>query len=312
MNRYAIGAASLVAAVAGMAGIARGDGTKEQCIDANAKAQSFRREGKFFDARQQLAVCLDSRCPRMVRDDCTQRLDELDSAQPTVVFDVKDAAGADIVTVRVTMDGRPFAEKLEGAAIAAEPGEHVFAFDVPGQPEVTRPLVLKEGEKGRRERVVVGVALAPAAPHAPVSVPAAQAPEHSPTATSSETSGVAGGGRKVVGLVLAGAGILGVGVGGVLGLLANDAWNQSKEQCSASSCPSAQRSAAVSNHDAAVTDGTAATVGFVAGGALLAAGAWFYFSGQSASASVGPAGARLVVAPSIGPGGAGLTLRGEM
>jgi hypothetical protein len=48
----------------------------------------------------------------MVRDDCTRRLDELDKAQPTIVFEAKDGAGRDLTAVQVTVDGKPLVESL--------------------------------------------------------------------------------------------------------------------------------------------------------------------------------------------------------
>jgi hypothetical protein len=133
-----------------------GDVTKDQCVDANTKAQSLRRSSKLVAARAQLAICADPRCPAMVRDDCTQRIDELEKVQPTIVFDAKDGAGNDLSEVRVSMDGKPFVGRLDGTALAVDPGPHAFTFEVTGQPIVTRGFVLKEGEKLRRERIVIG------------------------------------------------------------------------------------------------------------------------------------------------------------
>jgi hypothetical protein len=133
-----------------------GDVTKDQCIEANTKAQSLRRSGKLVSAHAQLAICIDPRCPGIVRNDCTQRLDDLERVQPTIVFDAKDAAGNDLSDVRVSMDGKPLVGRLDGTAIEVDPGPHAFTFDVSGQPSVTRGFVLKEGEKLRRERIVIG------------------------------------------------------------------------------------------------------------------------------------------------------------
>jgi hypothetical protein len=147
--------------------------TKDQCVDANTKAQSLRRERKFRAAREQLSLCVDVHCPAMVRDDCAQRLDELERVQPTIVFDAKDGSGRDLSEVRVTIDGKPLADKLDGAALAVDPGAHSFTFEVVGQPVVTRNLVLKEGEKLRRERIPMPGTRSPAGS---MSAPAGAAP----------------------------------------------------------------------------------------------------------------------------------------
>jgi hypothetical protein len=143
-------------AVASPSPPASGDVTKDQCVDANTKAQSLRRSSKLVATRAQLAICADPHCPAVVRDDCTQRLDDLERVQPTIVFDAKDGAGNDLSEVRVSMDGKPLVGRLDGTAVAVDPGPHAFTFEVSGQPSVTKGFVLKEGEKLRRERVVIG------------------------------------------------------------------------------------------------------------------------------------------------------------
>jgi hypothetical protein len=105
----------------------------------------------------------------MVRDDCVKRLDELESAQPTIVFSVTDGAGHDLVAVKVSVDGAVLAEKLDGAALEVDPGAREFTFEVAGQPPVKQTIVIREGEKGRSERIALGPApqAAPAQPLPP-------------------------------------------------------------------------------------------------------------------------------------------------
>src|ERR1700689_3253040 len=98
------------------------DLTKGQCIAANTKAQDLRRDGKLSEARAELQTCGDPSCPALVRDDCTKRLNELEGAQPTIIFDAKDGAGHDLSAVAITMDGHPFADKLDGKALRVDPG----------------------------------------------------------------------------------------------------------------------------------------------------------------------------------------------
>jgi hypothetical protein len=146
--------------------------TKEQCIDANTRGQDLRRAGKLSAAREQLRTCAVPACPALLRDDCTRRLDEIDKVQPTVVFMVKDAAGKDVSAVKVTMDGRPLADVLDGTELPVDPGRHVFTFAAAGQAPVTATLVLAAGEKDRQEHV----SLKGGAPLAAASEPSAAAP----------------------------------------------------------------------------------------------------------------------------------------
>src|SRR5207237_2673547 len=48
---------------------AHADPTKDQCVDADTKAQSLRRDGKLSAARDQLKMCAAQACPELVRDD---------------------------------------------------------------------------------------------------------------------------------------------------------------------------------------------------------------------------------------------------
>jgi hypothetical protein len=142
------------------------DVTKNQCIEANTRGQELRRDGKLSAAREQLRLCANPACPALVRDDCARRLDELDKIQPTIVFVTKDAAGNDVAGVAVAVDGRPLAARLDGSELLVDPGEHVFTFTAPGQPPISRTLLLAAGEKDRRQEVVVGGGAATPAPAA--------------------------------------------------------------------------------------------------------------------------------------------------
>jgi hypothetical protein len=284
---------SLAAAVLLAASPAAADVTKSQCVDANNTAQTHRREGKLSQARDELRLCSDPHCPRMVRDDCTRRLDELEQVQPTLVFDVKDPSGGDIGDVKVVLDGKTLTEKLDGTAIAVDPGEHAFTFQVEDQPPVTQTVVVKEGERSRRVSVVVGTKPEPPPPPPPPPPPAPPTPAGM---TTLQTAGLVGGG----------AGVVGLGVGAVFGVLASSKWSSAKSECGQPTvCPSYAK--ALSDHDASVTDGTVSTVAFIAGGVLLAGGAYFFLTGGPSTPSTSTG---LHVVPSVAPGAAALGLAG--
>ena len=269
--------------------------TKDQCIETNTHAQSLRREGKFGAARQQLEICGDPSCPAIVRDDCARRLDELERAQPTVVFDAKDGAGQDLTAVEVTIDGQKLPGRLDGTALRVDPGADVFTFTITGQPPVARTFVLKEGERDRRERIVLG---------APASLPVGRPVTEAPPAIRGDGTRPA----RLAGLIVGGVGAAGIVVGSVFGLLAISEGSQQKSDCaSPTNCP--HIGAATSDHTSAQTDGAVSTAGFIAGGALLAGGAILFLSAGHARTE--PSAARFVVTPSIAPGGGGVWLRGE-
>jgi hypothetical protein len=311
-------AARVTAALLFASAPALADVTKNQCLDANGKAQELRRDGKLSAAKDQLRVCISSPCPAMVRDDCTKRLDELETAQPTIAFTARDASGADLIDVRVTIDGKLLVDRLDGKPVDVDTGAHVFTFEVPGQPPVTRTLVLTEGEKGRRERVIIGSAGAPLS--APAAAPITQAaPVAAPQAGAAPTAALitgpeptsAGGGmgtQKVLGLVAGGIGVVGVAVGSVFGAMAFSQKSREQSACG-NGCTPGGHTQAVSDRSTGMTDGTISTVGFVAGGALLLGGAVLFFTAHHSTE--GSAASGMIIVPSAGPSGGGLSLRGE-
>lgn len=274
----------------------RADVAKDECVDSNTRAQSLRRAGSLSQARRELRVCGDPSCPALVREDCARRLDELERAQPTIVFDVKDPSGADVLGAHLKIDGTPVEVRLDGTPLAVDPGEHTFELEAAGRPAVSRTLAIKEGDKDRIERVVLGLpAGAPAG--------AAVAPG-SGAGAGADAAGSAWSGRKTTAVTIAGLGALGVAAGAVLGLIAMTKWNDAKAACpSATDCP--DHGLALSDHSATLTYGTGSTIAFVAGGALVVTGAVLFFTGGRArSPEVG-----LTVVPS--PDGAAAVCAGR-
>ena len=120
IRRHAASTAAALMFLALTTRIACAEPTKAQCITANTKAQSLRRDGKLAEARQQLQMCGDPKCPALVSTDCAKRLDELEGVQPTLIIDVRDASGHDLTDVRVTVDGQPLLDKLDGSATSPQ------------------------------------------------------------------------------------------------------------------------------------------------------------------------------------------------
>ena len=251
------------------------DPTKRECIDANADAQVKQKEGQLHAAQGALKVCIHAACPAAVRDDCTQRLAALTPLIPAVVFEAKDAKGNDLSAVKVTMDGQPLAEKLDGNPIEVDPGEHTFTFETAGAPVVTKKLVLRQGESARREQVVLG-------DETPAPAPVEPKPAAPPASPPAEVSGL-----KTVGVIVAGVGLLGVGAGAVLGAMAGGKWSDAKDACSTTRCP--DRSAAEDTRRSALSLATGSTIAFIAGGVLIAGGVVLWIASPSSSSRVGVA-----------------------
>ena len=279
------------------------DITKADCIEADTRAQNERRGLQFRRAREDLEACSQEACPKLVRDDCTQRLNDLDTATPSVTFAAKDAAGEDLVAVKVAMDGAPIAHTLSGAALRVDPGPHAFTFETSGAATVTKRLVLREGERGRTETVTFADLHSDASPRE----------KRAEGAATPDAGAKRWGGQRTGAVVLGGAGVAGVVVGAVLGAMSFSAWSSSKAACSTGpgGCP--DRAKALADHDSAVTDALVSDVGFVAGGLLLAGAVALFVTAPSGDGARSPSSTAvsLGVTPALLPGGGALRFGGS-
>ena len=144
-------------ALLSMSGVAFAD-EREQCVAAADQAQDLRDKGFYRRAREQMLVCSRDVCPGAVKRDCAQWLTDLDTAAPTVVVSAK-VAGSDITAVKVSLDGQPLTDKLDGKPILVDPGEHTFRYETPGSAPKEEKVVIIVGQKNR----VMNVAFSPEA-----------------------------------------------------------------------------------------------------------------------------------------------------
>lgn len=142
----------------------------EACASASEKGQELRDQGELRAARDLFVECAASLCPAIVRKDCAAWMSQVDERLPTVAIRARDAEGRDVSDVRVSIDGEVLAERLDGRALAVDPGTRTLRFARAGAPEVTQTLLLREGEKGRLVDVVLGAP--PPRPERAFSVPA--------------------------------------------------------------------------------------------------------------------------------------------
>ena len=105
---------------------------KQLCVSAYEETQSLRKEGQLRKARERVLTCVQESCPAVVRKDCAQWLPEIEASIPTIVFEVRGPSGGETSDVRVFFDGQLLAERLDGKAIAVEPGEHTFRYELIG------------------------------------------------------------------------------------------------------------------------------------------------------------------------------------
>ena len=296
-------AGTLLGILALAASDARADGpTKEHCASANESAQSSRKDGKLRAARAHLLICVAKSCPQVVRDDCAERLNDLDAAMPSIVFTVKGTNNADVAGVKVTMDGAPLVDRLDGNAINVDPGTHTFELRADGYPPAVTKLVIREGAKRRQEVITFIVPparpVAAAAPSAP-GASAPRAPGRPDGASERPANEPAGGTQRTMAIVLGSAGLIGLGLGTYFGLRASSTYHDASARCpTSSSCDDEGVAGGKDAHSQA----TIATVALVAGGALLASGIIVYLTA--------PRQGSVSLQPVAGAGMAGLRVGG--
>jgi len=228
----------------------------------------------------------------MVVQDCGGWLADVEKNLPTVVVTAKDASGNDLVDVRVTLDGQPLLAKLTGEALPVNPGPHAFHFEAAGGLTVDRQVLVKQGDKNQEVAAVLG-APATAAPAAPQPAPVAPTPPPAPASSSSS------GAWRTTGWVLGGLGVVGLGVGAVFGIVSMN--DKSSAHCDANNfCDPGPL-------DSGRSAATGADVGFMAGGAMLAAGLVLVLLAPSGSDATGS----LHVTPLVGTGSAGASIGGS-
>jgi hypothetical protein len=237
------------------------------CVAASERALTLWKGGQLHEARKQLAACADAGCPGEVKTECAKRIDEVNAAMPTLVFAATDAAGNDLHDVRVAMDGAPLLGSLDGRPVEIDPGPHAFRFERSGEKPVERTFVLRDGEKLRRELVMIGTP-SPAPPPAPA--PPSPAPPPPPNGWTTQ---------RTFAVVAAGLGVAALGTGAVFGGLAISDQNMEKRDCSSGGCPN--RAQAQEDYATGRSNATVATIAFVAGTALLAAAAVLFFTRSS-------------------------------
>ena len=272
------------------------------CVAASETSITLRKQGHLKQALEQLAVCADASCPAEVRAECARRIADVRAELPTLILSAKDPAGNDLLDVKVSVDGVPADGILDGRPLPIDPGLHTLTLEAPGRPRVEKKIIIREAEKDRRETVVLD------------STSASPSPSPPPAGTSASSGGSSWSTNKTLAVVSAGLGVVGLGLGAGWGIAAISSQNQEKSACPSAGCTG--HSQAVSDYDSAHQNGTASTVSFIAGGALLAAGVvlWITAPGSSQeSATPAPLGLNdLRLAPVLSATGGGLVLGGQI
>src|ERR1017187_9738326 len=195
------------------------------CAQAYEKAQEERTAGRLSAAIEHLKSCIDSTCPKFIREDCLRWMDQTENALPTVVFSVRED-GKDLTNVEILCDGTLLTGTLDGKALPVDPGLHNFTFNVPGLALEGRLLLIREGERHRIINVDFGT-----------SPESSSSPSPSSSVKTVSPAPPARTGALAYGLV--GVGALGVAGFTVFGLLGHSRQGELERTCSPN-CQSGQ------------------------------------------------------------------------
>jgi hypothetical protein len=272
--------ASIAASLAGSDALAD---DRAACLQAASSGQTLRDAHKLVEARDQFRVCAGPQCPSIVQTQCAAWLADVEKALPTVVLTAKDAAGADLFDVKVSVDGAPLTARLDGAAVPLNPGPHAFHFELADGTSADQQVMVREGGKDQSIAAVLHRAGAPEAPPlAAAPIPTTALPA-TPPPSDGASQGL--GGMRIAALVVGGAGVVGVGVGSYFGLVAMSKKHDSDAQCpGGSSGPCSGTGVSLSKD--AESAGNASTIAFAVGLAALAGGAVLWLVAPTSAKSV--------------------------
>jgi hypothetical protein len=250
--------------------------TRDQCISASEDGQLAQMKGRLRVARAKFLSCSDQACPKVVRQDCSTSLEEVDKAMPSIVFGARDASGRDLTDVRVLVDGDELVTHLDGKAVDMDPGPHSIRFESDGLPSHEEKVLVREGEKSRVISVTLGKAVENSARATEPSEASAQVHRSPSTATW-----VVGG---IGAAVLAGA--------GVVGFVALNRRSSLYDRCGrAGTCEQSEVDSVYRLYDISY-------VGAGVGGALLATSVVLFFT--TSKSKERPQEAALMLAPALG------------
>jgi hypothetical protein len=197
--------------------------------------------------------------------------------------------------VSIKIDGETVSSALIGADRPTDPGEHFIEATAQGFLKSSETVVLKEGGTGE---VTLNMKPDPDAPPPPP--PPDNNGGHdvnNPPPPPPPSSG--GGGLRTAGIVVASVGGAGVVLGVVFGLVALGQKSDLDKTCPMKDmCPVGTQG----KIDSANAMGWVSTIGFVAGGVMVAAGVTMILVGGGSSAKKTTG-----IVPWIGPGSAGLS-----
>lgn len=191
----------------------------------------------------------------------------------------------------VRRDGVQMQPAELGSPIPVDPGEHSIEVTAPGK----QPWSSKVQVGADAAKVQVDIPALEPAPSSAAAPPPATTDEPAATKPSTPlpTPKRSGSTQRTAGIITAGVGVVGLGLGTFFGVQASGNWSDAKEECSDFPYGCGQRG--VDLKKTASSQATISNIGFIAGGALVGLGAVLFFTApkqkEQVSFVVGPGSA---------------------
>jgi tetratricopeptide (TPR) repeat protein len=223
---------------------------------------------------------------------------EADLSKLRVVASVDSMAG-----LEVRLDGVVVLSGMLNSDVAIDPGEHAVEAVAPGYKSYKTTVTVNP----HADRKTVTIPALEPEPH--VTSPTVTSPPVSPPTPSPEPKPASGwGAQRTAGVIVAGAGVVGVVVGAIFGTQALSKNSSAKPHCGGEPMQCDAEGVAL-NQDAKKA-ATISTVGFIAGGVLVAGGAVLFLTARHHSAATSSTALAVNLHPLVGAGTAGLGLGG--
>jgi hypothetical protein len=204
-----------------------------------------------------------------------ERAELLEPKLPKLTIELAGQSG----DVEVKRDGIVVDPGAFGSSVPVDPGKHTIEASAKGKKPWSTIVDV---------RTTSNVRVPVLEPSDEPVAPAGNVPFEQPVTTegtpkkAEQSGGGSGATQKTIGLVAAGVGVLGLGVGSAFGLSAKSKWDDAQGHCSNGECDAD----GVSLASDAKSAGNMSTVFFLAGGVLLAGGAALYFTAPSSKSSL--------------------------
>ena len=248
-------------------------------------ADCYEKNGQLASAwaRFHEAIALAQRLGRSNREQTAR--ERADKLEPRLI---KLSILAHSSDVDVKLDGNPIDREVLGTPIPVDPGSHTLEATAKGKKPFSTTFEVSEKSKSPSVDV-------PALEDEPKAKVTKDDAKDAKDAKKRDEGQGGWSTQKTLGVVAAGAGVIGLGVGGYFGLQTSSTWKEAQTHCDGLSCDQEGVDLAAQ----AKSSGNIATIGVLAGGALLLGGAVLFFTAPSTSKA---GGVRAPVRVGVGPG----------